>query len=45
MPEVDINGGTVAGYLTLLERGQLDHDDARLPQVRANRVRTQILPR
>ena len=27
MPEVDINGGTVAGYLVLPERGQLDHND------------------
>jgi hypothetical protein len=45
MPEVDINGGTVAGCLTLPERKQLAHDDASPPQVGANGVRAQILPR
>jgi hypothetical protein len=45
MPEVDINGGTMAGYLALPERGQLDHSDVRPKQVGANGVGAQILPR
>jgi hypothetical protein len=45
MPEVDINGVTVAVYLALPERGQLDHDDASPAQVRANGVGAQILTR
>jgi hypothetical protein len=43
MLEVDIEGGTVARYLALPERGKLDYDDTRPPQVRANRVRAKIL--
>ena len=45
MPEVQINGRMVAGYLTLPEGGRLDHDDASPPQVGANGVSAQVLAR